>query len=178
MFRKSFFIRRYSAQRFAQSSSWIAGKILLRYTGRAPASAHVEVRYEAKLCCYNNNYNLSPINKKTSFIAFAWHKSNAVDLYMHARTKFAKIDADEAWNEAVMGQASTQLYKRQHRAWTTPWGALVVRPCWWWTVHLELAATLVVERNNHLAIHSLEVVVAVRMSALELVTICWIAFLL
>ena len=71
-----------------------------------------------------------------------------------------------------MGQASTQLYKRQHRAWTTPWGALVVRPCWWWTVHLELAATLVVERNNHLAIHSLEVVVAVRMSALELVTIC------
>jgi len=33
-------------------------------------------------------------------------------------------------------------------------GALVVRPCWWWTVHLELAATLVRKRNNHLAIHS------------------------
>lgn len=43
-------------------------------------------------------------------------------------------------------------------------------------MHVEFAATLVVKRRSLLAVHRFEVVVAIPMLALELVTISCVAF--
>jgi len=47
---------------------------------------------------------------------------------------------------------------------------------WWWCVHFEFAAAQVWKRRSLLATHRLEVVLAVPMLALELVTVSFIAF--
>jgi len=55
------------------------------------------------------------------------------------------------------------------------WGTWVV-PWWWWCILFEYAATLVWKRRSLLAKHRFEVVLAVPVLALEIVTVSCIAF--